>query len=84
MSIDNQRKVVQTQLEEGEYEQLCRVAEQEDISLKEALRRAVTEFTERKERHNPDDPFFATEESCDVSTEENLIATKTEEYLYDE
>lgn len=84
MSIENEEKVVQTRLDESEYEQLRRVAEQEEITLKEALRRAATEFAERKERHDPDDPFFAAESPESTTGGEELTATKTEEYLYEE
>ncbi|MFW6437022.1 MAG: hypothetical protein ACOCYZ_05260 [Halococcoides sp.] len=80
--MDSESRVVQTRLPENEYEQLRRVAEQEGLSLKDALRQAALEFTERQGKHDPSDPFFdgSVPETDDDTS---LTATKTDEYLYE-
>jgi hypothetical protein len=84
MSMDSEETVVQTELESDEYDRLKRVAEDEGISLKEALKRAALAYTSAHGRHDPEDPFFAGEpEPCDDTDEdEDLTARKTETYLY--
>jgi hypothetical protein len=84
MSSDTGSKVVQTQLDEREYEQLRRVAEQEGLSLKEALRKAAVEFTQQQGNHDPGDPFFAESPPEPTDDEASLTAKHTDEYLYDE
>ncbi len=59
-------KVVQTELSEREYERLRQLADEEDISLKEALRRAATAYVESKDRPDPDDPFFTFHDRIDA------------------
>lgn len=83
MSSDSDTKVVQTELPKDEYERLVRVAEREDVPLKEALRDAVRSFTERRDRHDPDDPFFADPPEA-ADGEADLSATETDSYLYDD
>lgn len=83
MSSDTASKVVQTRLTEQEYEQLRRVAEQEDLPLKEVLRKAAMEFSKRQEKHDPEDPFFSGSVPESTDDEESLTATKTDEYLYE-
>ena len=82
MAMDQETKVVQTELSAREYDQLRRVAEQEDIPLKEALRRAATEYADREGLHDPDDPFFSGEDPP-VEDGENLTARQTDRYLYE-
>jgi len=82
MSIDSDGTVVQTELDDDEYERFRRIADREGLSLKEALRRAATEFASSRERHDPDDPFFVGADD-DVDTERELTARKTDEYLYE-
>lgn len=83
MSMDSDEKVVQTRLGKDEYERLRRVADAEGLSLREALRRAATEFTATHGRHDPEDPFFAAIPD-DTTDAEELTATETESYLYGE
>lgn len=59
-------KVVQTELPEPEYRRLRQFADEEGISLKEALRRATDAYLEAKDRPDPDDPFFTFHERMDV------------------
>lgn len=85
MSMDSGETVVQTRLDSDEYDRLKRVADDEGISLKEALKRAALEYTSAHGRHDPGDPFFAGEpEPRDDDEDEDLTATKTETYLYGE
>lgn len=58
-------KVVQTELPESEYERLRQHADDEGISLKEALRRATDAYLEAKDRPDPDDPFFSFHDRVD-------------------
>jgi hypothetical protein len=86
MAIESETKVVQTELTEQEYERLARVADREDLSLKEALQEAAREFVDRRDRHDPDDPFFASPVAPGADAEhgdEDLTATKTDTYLYE-
>jgi hypothetical protein len=84
MSSDSDEKVVQTRLSASEYERFRRIADEEGISLKEALRRAVTAYTGTHERHDIDDPFFdgAANSDTDAEHDEQLTAEKTDSYLY--
>lgn len=82
MDMSSDEKVVQTTLPREEYELLCRIAEDEDESLKETLRNAATEYVRQQSKPDPDDPFFAYE--ADGTTGEQVSAAKTDEYLYGE
>jgi hypothetical protein len=84
MSSDSNEKVVQTRLSAAEYERFRRIADEEGITLKEALRRAVTEYTGTREKHDSDDPFFqgAASSGSDAEPDEQLTAEKTDSYLY--
>lgn len=82
--MDSDETVVQTRLGKDEYERLRRVADAEGLSLKEALRRAATEFTTTHGRHDPDDPFFDEMPDDEATGSEDLTATETESYLYGE
>lgn len=59
-------KVVQTELPETEYRRLRRHADEEGISLKEALRRATDAYLEAEDRPDPDDPFFTFHDRVDA------------------
>jgi len=84
MSSDSDEKVVQTRLSTTEYERFRRIADKEGITLKEALRRAVTEYTGTHEEHDIDDPFFrgVPSSGSDGGTDEELTAEATDSYLY--
>lgn len=71
-------KVVQTELDRGAYERLRRVAEQEGMSLKRAVREAIDEYVRRQLRFDHDDPLFdVTPGSGDRETD----ARATDDYL---
>ncbi|WP_244265049.1 hypothetical protein [Halorhabdus tiamatea] len=81
MSNDEASAVVQTRLEEGEYERLRRVATENDLSLQDALRKAVREYVNRHGKHDPDDPFFS-KPSKDPTADSSITAKKADQYLY--
>jgi hypothetical protein len=80
------RKVVQTELSESEYRRLRQLADEEDISLKEALRRATDAYLEVKDRPDPEDPFFTFHDRVDTeaATGEETDARNMDEDLYGE
>ncbi|PSP76365.1 hypothetical protein BRC81_12070 [Halobacteriales archaeon QS_1_68_20] len=51
-------KVVQTALDEDDYERFRQLAEERDLSVKEAARRALTMWTDSEATHDPSDPLF--------------------------
>jgi predicted DNA-binding protein len=80
MYMSKSEKVVQTELPEEEYERLTRIAEKEDKSLKQLLREAANEYTNRHEEIDFDDPFFQAD--VGESGTDEKTAKKTDEYLY--
>ncbi len=82
MSESDTRKVVQTELERGEYESLVRVAKEEGKTLKQLLREAANEYTRRHEEIDFDDPFFKDADETVETDGEKKTAKKTDEYLY--
>lgn len=64
MSSDDQ-KHVQTALSPEEYERLRSIANERGLSIKEAGRQALTEWVERAQRADPDDPAFAVLDDLD-------------------
>lgn len=61
---------------------MVRIAEEEDKSLKETLRRAVKQFADHRNRHDAEDPFFA--DPPDTDDGETLTAAETDSYLYEQ
>lgn len=51
---------VQTEVPEDEYERLRTLAEERDLSIREALRRAARLWIEQQEAVDPGDPLFTT------------------------
>lgn len=76
------RKVVQTELTEAEYDRLRLAAEEEGLTLKEALRRAAEEYVESKEGFDPDDPFFTYHDRVDASGDAETDAVEMDEDVY--
>lgn len=73
-------KVVQTELDRRAYERLRRVADQEDVSLKRAIREAIDEYVRRHLRFDRGDPLFdVTPGTGDRETD----AGATDDYLAD-
>ena len=81
MSSDT--KNVQTELDRGEYARLRELAESEGISIKEALRRATSDWIDRHDAVPEDDPLFAFHDDFDVPTTGPTDADSIEAELYD-
>lgn len=81
MSSDT--KNVQTELDRGEYARLRELAEAEGISIKEALRRATTDWIDRHDTIAEDDPLFAFHADYEVPTTGPTDAESIEAELYD-
>lgn len=81
-SMSSGAKNVQTELEPGEYTRLRELAEAEGISIKEALRRATTDWIDRHDAISPEDPLFRFHEDYDVPTTGPTNAESIEAELY--
>lgn len=81
MSSDT--KNVQTELDRGEYAVLRELAEAEGISIKEALRRAASEWIDRHDGVAEDDPLFTFHDDHEVPTSGPTDAETIEADLYD-
>lgn len=81
---ENETKVVQTELDRSAYRRLRQHAEEEGVSLKEALRRATDAYIEAKDRPDPDDPFFSFHDRVDVeaAADSQTDAREMDEDLY--
>lgn len=54
---------IQTEVPEDEYERLRTLAEERDLSIREALRRATELWIERQEAVDPEDSVFTSVEA---------------------
>lgn len=76
-------KVVQTVLDEDEYERFRRLAEEHDLSIKEAARQALTTWTDRESAHSPSDPLFGIDSRLPEEEDgPETSAARTDDYLY--
>ena len=66
MSSDT--KNVQTELDRSEYARLRELAEAEGISIKDALRRATSDWIDRHDAIAEDDPLFTFHDEYEVPT----------------
>ena len=75
---------VQTEVSDEDYERLRTLAEEQDLSIREALREATELWIETRDAVDPDDPLFTSVEalrddpgndraSTDVRTAEDLV-----------
>lgn len=83
-SMSSDTKNVQTELDRGEYTRLRDLAEAEGISIKEALRRAATDWIDRHDAIDEDDPLFTFHDGYDVPTTGPTDAESLEAELYDQ
>lgn len=81
MSTEDQR-VVQTKLDGREYRRFRRIAEEEGLSLKEALRRAANAYAEAHDCVDRDDPLFGTIEDLDADVGDRTDAREMDDDLY--
>lgn len=77
-------KNVQTELGGREYARLREIAEEEGISIKEALRRATREWIDRHDAPAPDDPLFTFHDGYEVPTSGPTAAGRLDDELYGE
>ena len=65
---ENECKHVQTALTQTKYERFRQLASEQDLSLKEAGRKALISWIERQQRVDPNDPAFTVfEELKEIS-----------------
>ena len=82
-TMSSDTKNVQTELDRSEYARLRELAEAEGISIKEALRRATTDWIDRRDAIAEDDPLFAFHDDYEVPTSGPTDADSIEAELYD-
>ena len=82
-SMSSDTKNVQTELDRGEYVRLRELAAEEGISIKEALRRATTDWIDRHDAIAEDDPLFTFHETYEVPTSGRTDAESLDAELYD-
>lgn len=75
-------KVVQTEVSAGLYEQFKKAADGRDMTIKEAAREALTEFTYRHQPVDPDDPLFAPLEWDDAAAATDDASERVDELAY--
>lgn len=64
----NDTRHVQTELSEDEYERFRELANEKDLSLKQAGHEAVLEWVERQQQPDPDDPAFTVLDELEASS----------------
>lgn len=57
-NIEEGGKVVQTEVSTSLYERFAAAADAREMTIKEAVREAIAEFTHRNEPIDPEDPIF--------------------------
>lgn len=82
--MSSETKNVQTELDPGEYARLRELAEAEGLSIKEALRRATTDWIDRHDAIAEDDPLFTFHDGYEVPTSGPSDAASIEAELYDQ
>ncbi len=73
-------KVVQTSLEEEEYQVFKDVLEKRKLSIREGLRRAVGKMLEEEVKVNPKDPFLVRKPTGKSGLRD--LSRRHDEYLY--
>ncbi len=73
-------KVVQTSLEEEEYQVFKDVLEKRKLSIREGLRRAVGKMVEEEVKVNPKDPFLVRRPRGKSGLRD--LSKRHDEYLY--
>jgi len=82
-SMSSRTKNVQTELATGEYARLRELAEAEGLSIKEALRRATSEWIDKHDAIPAQDPLFTFHDGYEVPTSGRSDAEAIEAELYD-
>lgn len=66
---------VQTQVSDEDYERLRTLAEEQDLSIREALREATELWIETRDAVDPDDPLFTSVEALRDGSGTDRVAT---------
>ncbi|MFQ6075095.1 MAG: hypothetical protein ACE5Z5_03015 [Candidatus Bathyarchaeia archaeon] len=74
-----QKKIVQTILSEDEYRKLKETVQKLDMSIREAAREAILEWTEEKSGIDPDDPIFKLKP---IPYRDKAASTRVDEIVY--
>lgn len=84
-NIEEETKVVQTEVPASLYERFAAAANAREMTIKEAVREVVIEFTHRNEPIDPDDPILAplSGDAEATSTDEDT-SERVDEILYGE
>lgn len=80
--MSSNERVVQTTLDESDYDRFKRIADEEGLSLKEALRRAARTYVEEKERVDEDDPLFTAVDDLEADVGDRTSAREMDRDLY--
>lgn len=75
-------RVVQTTLEDEEYQVLKETLDRKKLTLREGLRLAIAEFLKREVKLDPSDPFFVHRPVGKSGLKD--LSTKHDKYLYEE
>lgn len=82
-NIEGSTKVVQTEVSASLYERFAGAADARDMTIKEAVRAAIAEFTHRNEPIDPDDPIFAPLASGPpMEPADDDVSERVDELLY--
>lgn len=76
---------IQTEVSDDEYERLRQIAEQRDLSIREALREATATWIEQQEEVDTTDPLFSSVDSLrERSSGQHQTTLRNEDDLVEE
>lgn len=84
-NIEEGTKVVQTEVTASLYERFAAAANAREMTIKEAVREAIAEFTYRNEPIDPDDPILAPlSGDAETTSTDDDASERVDEILYGE
>lgn len=84
-NIGEGTKVVQTEVTASLYERFAAAASAREMTIKEAVREAIADFTYRNEPIGPDDPILAPlSGDAEVTSTDDDASERVDEILYGE
>lgn len=82
-NIEESGKVVQTEVSTSLYERFVAAADAREMTIKEAVREAIAEFTYRNEPIDGDDPIFEPlSRGTDSESADDDASERVDELLY--
>lgn len=82
-NIEKGEKVVQTEVSTSLHERFAAAADAREMTIKEAVREAITEFTYRNEPVDRDDPIFEPLSwATDPESADDDASERVDELLY--